>query len=513
MPTVKLSPLFNDQQFTTAGVPASGYLLNAYIAGSTTRLDTYTSSAGSVAHTNPIVFDANGYSTGGPIWLQAGLLYKFIYTDASGNQIGPTYDNVSGTNDTASSVSQWVASGVTPTYVSAASFTLPGDQTVEFHVGRRLQFTVTAGTVYGTIKTAAYSSVTTITLTTESQALDSGLSVVNLSILRADHLASPTPQEASSINAGPIGEGRNKIINGDFRIDQKNLGASQTYNAGGALAYCADQWYGFCNGANLTGQRITSNGTYRYRFTGLASVTNVGLAQRMEADSTYDLAGTTATLSALLSSSSLTTITWAAYYANSKDTFGTLASPTHTQIATGTFTITSSETRYTTQISIPSAATTGLEIVFTGGALLGTQTLTFGDVYLVRSTVSEDHFPRRQYGTELALCQRFLPAYNSQSTNENVCTGHSTSATAFRMSFPFVVEPRVPPTGISVSSAAHFSVLESANTAMSTLAFSSASKKAALMSGTVASGLTTGYGSMMTCTSASGQILFTGCQL
>ena len=59
----------------------------------------------------------------------------------------------------------------------------------------------------------------------------------------------------------------------------------------------------------------------------------------------YDLANTTATLSVNLSNSVLTTVTWTAYYANTADTFGTLASPTRTQIATGTFTVSTSGTQ------------------------------------------------------------------------------------------------------------------------------------------------------------------------
>ena len=168
---------------------------------------------------------------------------------------------------------------------------------------------------------------------------------------------------------------RNRIINGNMAIDQRNSGASQTFTAAAALAYSVDRWYGYCTGANVTGQRVTNTGVagtspsqYAYQFTGAASVTAIGFAQRIEAVNCYDLANTTATLSVNLSNSVLTTVTWTAYYANSTDTFGTLASPTRTQIATGTFTVTSTLTRYSTQISISSSATTGIEIVFTVGA-------------------------------------------------------------------------------------------------------------------------------------------------
>ena len=152
---------------------------------------------------------------------------------------------------------------------------------------------------------------------------------------------------------------RNRIINGNMAIDQRNSGASQTFTAAAALAYSVDRWYGYCTGANVTGVQVDNTGTtaspsqYAYQFTGAASVTAIGFAQRIEAVNCYDLANTTATLSVNLSNSLLTTVTWTAYYADTTDTFGTLASPTRTQIATGTFTVTSTLTRYSTQISIP----------------------------------------------------------------------------------------------------------------------------------------------------------------
>ena len=200
---------------------------------------------------------------------------------------------------------------------------------------------------------------------------------------------------------------KNRIINGGMAVDQRNAGASQTFTAGAALAYAVDRWYGYCTGANVTGQRVAGTGAdqYRYRFTGASSVTAIGFAQRIEQLNSYDLNTTTATLSVDLANSLLTSVTWTAFYANTADTFGTLASPTRTQIATGTFTVNSTVTRYSTSISIPAAATTGIEIVFTVGAQTS-GTWTIGDVQLEAGS-SATAFERRSYGQELALCQRY----------------------------------------------------------------------------------------------------------
>jgi hypothetical protein len=206
-----------------------------------------------------------------------------------------------------------------------------------------------------------------------------------------------------SLNGGQLAGNRNRIINGGMAVDQRNAGTAQTFTAGSALAYCVDRWYGYCAGANVTGQQVqgANAGLFRYRFTGSALVTAIGFGQRIEQLNCAALAGTTATLSVDLANSLLTTVTWTAFYANSVDTFGS-----RTQIATGTFTVNSTVTRYSTQISVPLAATTGIEVVFTVGAQTS-GTWTIGDVQLEPGAMATP-FERRSYGQELALCQRYF---------------------------------------------------------------------------------------------------------
>lgn len=213
--------------------------------------------------------------------------------------------------------------------------------------------------------------------------------------------------QATSFNSGQLAGMRNKIINGAMGIDQRNAGAAQTITAAAALAYTVDRWYAYCTGANVTGQRVsgTAPNQFNYRFTGAASVTKIGFAQRIEAANSQDLAGATATLSVDLANSVLTTVTWTAWYANSADTFGTLASPTRTQIATGTFTVSSTLARYNTQISIPGAATTGIEVEFSVAAQTS-GTWTIGRAQLEVGGVATP-FEHRLFGEELMLCQRY----------------------------------------------------------------------------------------------------------
>ena len=84
------------QFFDNNGVILSGGLVYTYAAGTTTPQATYTSSAGSTAHANPIVLDSAGrVPSGGEIWLTDPLIYKFVLKTSAAVTIA-TYDNVPG---------------------------------------------------------------------------------------------------------------------------------------------------------------------------------------------------------------------------------------------------------------------------------------------------------------------------------------------------------------------------------------------------------------------------------
>lgn len=170
--------------------PAAGGKLFCYAAGSTTKQAMYTTNAGSVQWSNPIVLDSGGnLGSSNEVWIPAGAPAKFVL--APSNDTDPPtspyweMDNISGINDTTggvpgSSADEWVA-GPTPTFVSSTQFTLGGDQTALFTVGRRVRATVTAGTVYGTITASVFGALTTVTI--QGAVLDSGLSAIFYGLL------------------------------------------------------------------------------------------------------------------------------------------------------------------------------------------------------------------------------------------------------------------------------------------------------------------------------------------
>lgn len=196
MATVNPSPFGPKPQFElSSGVPAVGNKLFFYVAGSVgTKQTTFTSSTGLVANTNPVILDALGMPTTTELWFTAGQSYKVVYapstdTDPPTSPIW-TIDNLLGINDTTSAQSEWVA-GPAPTFVSATSFTLAGDQTSLLHVGRRLKTTNTSGTIYSTITASVFGAVTTVTVANDSGTLDSGLSAVSYGLLSSTNFSVP----------------------------------------------------------------------------------------------------------------------------------------------------------------------------------------------------------------------------------------------------------------------------------------------------------------------------------
>ena len=220
---------------------------------------------------------------------------------------------------------------------------------------------------------------------------------------------------------------RNRIINGQMQISQR--GTSGTSGSGvpttTATYPSVDRWFAYGTGATVTVAQVSgaTNTKNLIQLTGAASVTGAGIGQRIEAVNCYDMAGQTVTLSANIANSLLTTVTWTAYYASSSDVW-----TSSTQIATGSWTVSSTIANYSAQIAIPSAATTGIQIIFSVGAQTS-GTFQIGNAQL-EVGLNATGFEYRQYGTELALCQRYFQSYGGQSANDMVTMGGTSSTSS-----------------------------------------------------------------------------------
>jgi hypothetical protein len=152
---------------------------------------------------------------------------------------------------------EWLNYGLTPTYVSGTQFTVAGNQTSIYSVGRRVKATVTAGVAYGTIKTSAYTSLTTVTVTWDSGGnLDSGLSEVDVGILNP--LFSSLP---SAIVPSPLTVGNTSLA------DQTLVNFVNNANNCSLFMHQADATFGlFDNGRSLP--RWTSDVSGNFTATG-----------------------------------------------------------------------------------------------------------------------------------------------------------------------------------------------------------------------------------------------------
>jgi hypothetical protein len=247
-----------------------------------------------------------------------------------------------------------------------------------------------------------------------------------------------TFNDASVQNTAATGFGfKNRLINGSMALSQRATSATVTAGTTvptSSTGYpCVDRFFVYSTGANVTAAQVAGSGAtqYRLQITGAASVTAVGVGQRIEQSNSYDMAGSTATLSVDLANTVLTTVTWTANYATTANTFGTIGTPTKTQIATGTFTVTSTVTNFSVQISIPAAATTGVEILFTVGAQTS-GTFTVGNVQLEKGSTATS-FDYRPFGTELSLCQRYC-----QTIAANFSVGYTLSSAVLYSGGPYV---------------------------------------------------------------------------
>jgi|TARA_R110000868_G_scaffold138590_1_gene352808 hypothetical protein len=87
-----ISPVPFLQFIDANGNPLSGGKLYTYVAGTTTPLATYTTSAGNIANTNPVILDSAGRAS---VWLGSGA-YKFVLKDST-DVLVYTTDNIVGT--------------------------------------------------------------------------------------------------------------------------------------------------------------------------------------------------------------------------------------------------------------------------------------------------------------------------------------------------------------------------------------------------------------------------------
>ena len=201
----------------------------------------------------------------------------------------------------------------------------------------------------------------------------------------------------NAFNDGALSN-RNLIINGAMQVAQR--GTSFVDPNG----YTLDRFpvFGTVDVSRISG---FSNFQYAMRITGKTGNTIAIGQQRIEGLNAAHLTGKSVTLSFYAKASTPITVGWSAATANSYDNFGA-----STNFGTGTFSVTTTETRYTVTIdNVPSSCANGILITFSPNNYGAFTSGTF-DITGVQLEVGDTATPleHRSYGQELALCQRFF---------------------------------------------------------------------------------------------------------
>jgi hypothetical protein len=344
---------------------------------------------------------------------------------------------------------------------------------------------------------------------------------------------------------------KNRIINGAMVIDQRRAGASVTpTNA----QYLVDRWQ-----ANLsqTGkysvQQNAGSVTPPAGFTNYLGVTSLSaysvltgdyfnVNQPIEGFNIADLAWGTASAAAVTLSfwvrSSLTG-TFGGALTNGSRSYPftyTISAANTWELETITIAGDTSGTWATTNgvgVQVTFNLGTGATYSGTAGAwaganyasatgatsVVGTSGATFyvTGVQLEKGTTATS-FDYRPYGTELQLCQRYLPAWNSAAANEIFGSGLSIATVESLITLILPVTPRARPTGLTTSAVSGFTVRNGSNvggTATAINVGSTSSNNIYQISVSTTAGsptLVAGQGAFLLAASGA-QILLTGCEL
>jgi hypothetical protein len=429
------------QFFDSNGTPLVGGLLYVYTAGTTTPATTWTTNAGTVANTNPIVLNAAG-RTPFEIWLNSGATYKFaLYT--STNVLIGTYDNIPAIDDptsfnnliTVTGTNTLLGSSTPPITAYAAGMTLSfvvvntntGPVTIDVSGLGAKEITFSGSTPLIAGQMTAGAIVTIQYDGTRFQLMNSSGALAIT---------------ASSINGGQIAGFRNKIINGAFRIAQRGTSS----NTAGYSSL--DRWFLSGTGVvcTLSQQTATVAGVSAnvMQYAGVAGNTAGSIRQRIESVNCYDLVGKSVTIGFYVyqNTGSAYSFQTGLSYADAADNFSAVTAITSntTSIPNATWTYVSFATS-----ALPANAANGLQLQFFNNSPALISGLFQFAFFQLEQGVIATPFEQRLYGTELMLCQRYYEVLTTSSLFSGFAAYCANTTTA-RGAIQFKVTKRASPT-------------------------------------------------------------------
>ena len=307
------------------------------------------------------------------------------------------------------------------------------------------------------------------------------MSLTDVNLFRIDgNIGFTSNLQTSALNGGPLAGTRNRIINGDMRIDQRNAGAAVTVNNSAAF-YATDRWFGFgmTTAGVFTLNRSTSSPTgFTNSLAATCTTADASIAagdryfvnQAIEgfnaADLGFGAAGAQAVALSFWVQSSLTG-TYCAALINSAgnrsyvaeysiavadtweyktiyipgDTAGTWLSDNGAGVSVR-FALATGTTYQTTANAWAAGNFNATSNQVNWMSSSSSRTFRITGVQLEPGTVATP-FERRSYGQELALCQRYYQVFGDLNLT---ISGRSTNAATTVMPIVFRTTMRTAPT-------------------------------------------------------------------
>jgi hypothetical protein len=123
-------------------------------------------------------------------------------------------------------------------------------------------------------------------------------------------------------------------------------------------------------------------------------------------------------------------------------------------------------------------------------------------------------FDYRPYGTELQLCQRYLPVLGNAPTGGYYCMGYAQLTQQANLFYPFKVTPRVQPTGITIVNVGSFgATTQQSGGIASSGGFTNSTLEGCNFFLNTSASYTIGIPLYLFSNGTNGQIQFTGCEL
>jgi len=469
-----LSPLPKMQFFSTAGAPLVGGKLYTFAAGTTTPLATYTTQAGTIANTNPIILDSRGEAN---VWL-ASAAYKLKLTTPDDVEIW-TVDNVSSAETFGASQLLTSVSGsdtITAT-VTSPNFTA-------YAAGQMFSF-VAAGANTTSAVTLNLNGLGAKALTKQ------GTNPLSAGDIQAGQIVlveyDGTRFQFVNYSYVPVGTGlaqnNNRVINAGMMVDQRNAGGAIV---GTSASFICDRWQYYFTApaapalvANIQRSTAAPGAPVAATYSALWNCTTahptvaIGdlayITQKVEGYNITDLIGQTFTLSFWVRSAKIGTHCVA--FNNSPTT--------HTYVATYTINAANAWEYKTITITngLPSTISwnttngIGLFLVWTlmagatyqttGGAWSAGNYIatsaqvnlgdTAGNLFAITAVqllpgASTPTFENRQLQEDIALCQRYYQSTTANSPSRQYLTNAAITTARVNAGFLFPVPMRIAPT-------------------------------------------------------------------